>query len=136
MVRLPFGFNSSFGVFAILAVGYLLKDHRFLLDKYTGYKRLLIAITFIFLLVLFSDINGNTNLDYVKYNNVYLFVLYSTIGVVAVLLISKSIGSNRVLNYIGVNSLPLFAFSEPVKRSVIGVVSKVSQYPIDQIRSS
>ena len=68
--------------------------------------------------------------------NAYLYVPIALIGIFLYWQLSILIKKNRVIEFLGVNSLVIFAFQEPVYRAIIFIVSKLTHTEIENIRLS
>lgn len=68
--------------------------------------------------------------------NAYLYVPIALIGIFLYWQLSILIKKNRVIEFLGVNSLVIFAFQEPVYRAIIFIVSKLTHIEIESIRLS
>ena len=69
-----------------------------------------------------------------KVGNVWLYIPISMLGVTLYWGIASTISHNKILEYLGVNSLVIFAFQEPVYRAVIFIVSKIIGWPVQEVR--
>ena len=69
-----------------------------------------------------------------KVGNVWLYIPISMLGVTLYWGIASTICHNKILEYLGVNSLVIFAFQEPVYRAVIFIVSKIIGWPVQEVR--
>lgn len=134
--RLPLSFNSSLLAILFIYLGYLSKEKIKLVE---GSNKIVIATLSAVLLTimyLISSKNGMIDMDYCVYRNPFLFVVAALLGITGIIFISKILNRNLILQYFGLNSLILFGLSEPIKRAVIGVLSKVSTISIEHIRAS
>ena len=61
---------------------------------------------------------------------------YSINWNIPILAVIYLIKKNRVIEFLGVNSLVIFAFQEPVYRAIIFIVSKLTHIEIESIRLS
>lgn len=68
--------------------------------------------------------------------NKWLYIPIATTGILLYWLIATIIKSNKVLEYLGINSLVIFAFQEPTYRAVIFVASKIIGYSVAEVRNS
>lgn len=65
-----------------------------------------------------------------------MYVPIALIGIFLYWQLSILIKKNRVIEFLGVNSLVIFAFQEPVYRAIIFIVSKLTHTEIENIRLS
>lgn len=69
-----------------------------------------------------------------KVGNVWLYIPISMLGVTLYWGIASTISHNKIIEYLGVNSLVIFAFQEPVYRAVIFIVSKIIGWFVQEVR--
>lgn len=69
-----------------------------------------------------------------KVGNVWLYIPISMLGVTLYWGIASTISHNKIIEYLGVNSLVIFAFQEPVYRAVIFIASKIVGWPVQEVR--
>lgn len=89
----------------------------------------LIVVQYIVLPFTGADLGGQ------KFSYPQLYIPISVLGIGAWLMIAKGIRKNTLLEWMGRNTLVLFAFQEPVYRMVIFIMSKVVNQPTDFIRT-
>ena len=65
-----------------------------------------------------------------------LSFIIALLGFISVYIIAFGIQKNRVLSWLGINSLAIMLMHEPVKRIVIKVYSIIIKMPVDTIRES
>lgn len=76
------------------------------------------------------------NLSSLKFYYPYLYIPVAVVGISVYFCIAKVIGHSRVIEWMGVNSLVIFGFQEPVFRAVLFVVSKVSGFELEVMRTN
>ena len=64
------------------------------------------------------------------------YILIATIGILLYLTLSIKIKQNRLIEYLGKNSLVIFAFQEPVYRAVIFIFSKILNMEVELLRTN
>jgi acyltransferase len=131
---LPFSIKSAFVALGFYGIGNTFRKTKFLPEKMTN-KILLMIILFV-ICYYFSSLNGIIDMDYSKYNNYFLFLISSVSGLFACLFMSNLIHTNVTLEYFGRNSLIIMGVSEPLKRFCIGLIAKLSDSPIEDLRNS
>lgn len=86
---------------------------------------LVFGITAIVCVVL-SFVNGDVSLFNLQFGKSYvLYFLEGICGITAVLIVSKVISSNRLIEYLGQSSMIIMAFHEPIKRVLFVVYDAV-----------
>ncbi len=135
VLRLPLSFNSSLIAVVFLGFGYFIKDY---IKQRSIHKiTILCAALVLFVAVYFlSKLNGIIDMDYTNYNNIFLFLASAILGSIALLLFSKLLNKQPILEYLGKFSIVLMGLSEPIKRAFIGLFSKLSAIPVSEIRMS
>jgi len=134
--KLPLSFNSSLIALFFTYSGYVLKNKISILEKANRLLLIFIGIMLLSIMYFISLKNGMINMDYCKYFNPYMFMLAAFLGIFGILAICKTLNTNFLLQYFGINSIIILGLSEPIKRIIIAVLSKIGSIPIDQIRLS
>jgi acyltransferase len=112
-IKLPFGFETAITAIIFFGLGYLWNrkpDIKFKLPS----KHLLLLILFSILTIIFAYFNFQiyglqVDLRLNRLNNYFLFYLAALSGILATIFLSKIINKNKILEYLGKNSLVLFA---------------------------
>ena len=65
-----------------------------------------------------------------------LSFIFASLGFISIYIIAFGIQKNRILSWLGMNSLAIMLMHEPVKRIVIKVYSIIIKMPVDTIRES
>lgn len=114
-IKLPFGVETAITAVVFYGFGYLWNQHAekagTLLRKYAW----LIFFICLVLSITFATVNFNwygyqIDMRLNRYSNYFLFYAAAFCGIFATLAISKVIRNNRILEYIGKQSLPLFVW--------------------------
>ena len=113
-IKLPFGLEIALTGIVFFGLGYLWKTRKYALAALRPYRLfialLAIGITY-FAATANYHIGGNQiDLRANRYNNVFLFYTASLGGILALTMISQLIRANKVLEYIGRNSMVIFAW--------------------------
>lgn len=131
---LPWGICAAMigGVF--LCMGNLMRP---LIEKIKcgGWVLIGIAVLCIVVQVLLLPVSV-FNLSSLKFYYPYMYIPVAVVGISVYYCIAKVIGHNRVIEWMGVNSLVIFGFQEPVFRAVLYVVSKVSGFELEMMRNN
>lgn len=101
--------------------------------KFWGALKYLIFTLILIIQVVALPWTG-ADLASLKVGNVWLYIPISMLGVTLYCGIASTISHNKVIEYLGVNSLVIFAFQEPVYRAVIFVASKIIGWPVQEVR--
>ena len=105
----------------IMSLPYWHFAHNFRVLKHA----LVFGITAIVCVVL-SFVNGDVSLFNLQFGKSYvLYFLEGICGITAVLIVSKVISSNRLIEYLGQSSMIIMAFHEPIKRVLFVVYDAV-----------
>lgn len=94
------------------------------------------AIIVLFALQIVALPWTGADLASLKVGNVWLYIPISLIGICLYWLIASVVKKSTVIEYLGVNSLVIFAFQEPVYRAVIFVASKFVGWPVEDVRTN
>lgn len=135
-IPFPFSIKSAFMAIIFTGFGFLSKNILFKLGNQNKVLLLILSAVFFAILWWSSSLNGLIDMDYAKYNNIFLFIINAFIGIISCFMLSVSISNFQMLKYLGINSIIIMGISEPIKRAVIAVFSKVISRPIEEIRFS
>ena len=102
-VRLPFSIDVAFTAVVFYGLGYLLKDY--LLSSDFGIGSAFICLLFG---LGIGFLNGRVDMNYNCYGNPLLFYASSLSSIYAYICFAKRIPSNRIVSYVGGNSLIFF----------------------------
>lgn len=114
-IKLPFGIETAITAVVFYGFGYLWSQYAEKATTVLRKYRWLIFLTCLVLSITFATINFNwygyqIDMRLNRYSNYFLFYGAALSGIFATLAISSIIGSNRILEYIGKHSLPLFVW--------------------------
>lgn len=114
-IKLPFGFETALTGIVFFGFGYLWNfiPEKIIktFNKYALITFFILSIsTIIFALINFNLYGHQIDLRINKLNNFFLFYLASISGIITVISISSRINKNRILEYLGKNSLILFVW--------------------------
>lgn len=128
---LPFGLHTAFFAILFYGFGYLGKQiPRYISETKNGYQWLLIITCFC--IQLLSNEHYSSKIA----ETPFPYFLIATIGILLYLTLSIKINQNKLIEYLGKNSLVIFAFQEPVYRAVIFVFSKILNMEVELLRTN
>ncbi len=112
-IKFPFGFETVLTGIVFFGMGYL---WNFLPERinqtFNKYSIFLMAIfiitTFFFANLNFDNFGVQVDLRLNRLNNYFYFYIAAISGILATIFISKYINKNKVLEYLGKNTMPLF----------------------------
>lgn len=136
-IRLPLCIDISFMAIVFYFLGYMWKNKWEVIFKEKVKKYLLNIIIVgicMILTIIVSQINHGMNMFEGNYNNYFLMYLCAIAGTLMVYLISKIISQNKILEFLGRNSLIIMCIHEPIKRIVIEVIHRISNIQVDILR--
>lgn len=113
-IKLPFGVEIAFTGVVFFGLGYLWKIRKYTLHFLKPYRIPLIGIALVigyFAATANYHIGGHqVDLRADRYNNYFLFYIASFSGILATILVSQLIRMNKILEYIGRNSMVIFVW--------------------------
>ncbi len=133
----PLSSGTALVALLFTGAGFLSKNYVF-----TELPKLKRNFAFVLSVILFVAVyfialnNGKITMVYMDYQNPVLFILTAFLGIIACLIFSYSITKSSIIQFFGINSLIFVGLSEPIKRALLGVFSKVLHYPMDELRAS
>ena len=138
IIRLPFGIDSAFIAIGFYFFGYWWKkseDTILQKVKFNMIKRI-IALCVCFIIVIFiPQVTNGMNIGNMEYPFYPIIYITSFAGFCMIYLISNMIKENKVLQYLGQNTLVLLGIHEPIKRVVIEILHRMINIPADTIRT-
>jgi fucose 4-O-acetylase-like acetyltransferase len=114
-VRLPFSINVALSTVVFYGLGYSLKD--FLLNSNYG---IVVALVCLFVAIVVGLANQKIDMSHRVYGNPMFFYAASLLSIYALICFFKRIPSNKLVSYIGENSLSFFLLQE-VGFSVVNI---------------
>lgn len=102
-VRLPFSIDIAFTAIVFYGLGYLLKDHLLGSDSAIGFVIICLLTGF-----GLGFINDRVDMNYNVYGNPLLFYASSFFSIYGYICVAKRITRNRILSFVGANSLTFF----------------------------
>lgn len=131
---LPWGLNAAFCGFIYYSCGFYFKPtFNYLRNKIT---LIVFSIIICIALQVYLFPFPHADLAACKIQNYILYIPISIIGIALYLCISCLIKKNKIVEYLGINSLVIFAFQEPVYRAVIFVFSKILKTHVEILRTN
>lgn len=127
---LPFGIHTAFFGIVFFGIGYISKN----LEKTILNLKVLYKLIFLLLILVFQLLTLEYNLSATieTMNVVYIPVAIS--GILFYHLSSGLIKRNKILEFIGKNSLIILAFQEQTYRGIIFIFSKILNLDIEYLR--
>jgi len=129
---LPWGINAALFVCFFYGIGNLAKNKLCYIEKMT-WKHFIPVIAICGTLQYFLLDYSNTDFAILKISSWYVFI--GIIGICVYLPISLMIQRNRWIEFLGVNSLVIFAFQEQTYRIVIFLFAKLPGWDIELVRN-
>lgn len=133
-IYLPFGFNTAFFALVFYGTGYICKV-KITMPKIQNpmlFVKLCI-LCFLLMLVQYQS-TGIDGGDVGKADLTY--VILAAIGITLCMSLSVMIRSNGIIEYLGKNSLIIFAFQEQTYRALLFASSSVLHIPVENIRTN
>ena len=131
---LPWGLNAAFCGFIYYSCGFYIKNiFKYLKDKITIILFATIACT---VLQVYLFPFPHTDLAACKIQDYILYIPISIIGIILYLCLSCLIKKNKIMEFLGTNSLVIFVFQEPVYRAVIFIFSKILKTNVEILRTN
>ena len=106
--RLPLKIDTAFAGLIFYSLGYLFSSNNSI-EGFNNKKKNIIYILALFIISSYSGSNGTVNICELIYGDFYLYLFFSIIGIIMVIVLAKTIESCRLFNFIGKNSLFIFS---------------------------
>lgn len=130
----PFALETALIASFFMYIGFLYKKFNL---QISNINKKILALMFILsniIIIISNSLNLKVNMLNHEYSNIYLFILASFSGITIIFLLSNKIRNNKILNFLGKNSLMLMCLHEPLKRFIIKLWSIIFKISIDVIR--
>jgi fucose 4-O-acetylase-like acetyltransferase len=130
----PWGSNIALCACLFYGFGHLLKDRIIQVEKNWTLKHYLIIIALCCILQFLTI--HYANLDMALLEITVLSIPISFAGIILYLLLALVIKKNRILEFLGVNSLVIFALQGPIYRAVIFLCAVILKQETDLVRTN
>lgn len=137
LIRLPFCIDVALTAIVFYFFGYCWKNK--LESNFIKFNKIRKSILFcicllvtIILSQLITSIDMN-NLQYPFYIFLYILPIF---GFLIIYIISTSIKQNKILQYLGTNTLIIMGVHEPIKRALIEIIHRILNISIEMLRKN
>lgn len=138
-VSLPFELNTAFIAIGFYFCGYFWKNKleelfkSIIKNKKIKSLIILVSLTIVFIL---SEVNQGIDMYSENYNNYLLAYICAILGSFAIYLIADLIAKNKLLEFIGANTLIIMCIHEPIKRVVIEILHILTNISEEILRTN
>lgn len=118
-LRLPWGINVGLTAIVIYGLGYFSKQiiHKMQVGKVLNFS---LFILFFILCYFLSGVNGHVDMNVNVYGNIGYFYLGAILGILAIVNLSQFVSDNRILSFIGKNTLVILALHGVISSLIKG----------------
>jgi acyltransferase len=113
--KLPWNIDTALTAVLFMYIGYLFKRYNLVQIIYSKKKSYLILISILSIFLLYLSNNFNTiryvSFDGSYYRNILLMYIGAVAGIVLVFMVSRFFHRSKVLNFFGVNTMPIIGFN-------------------------
>ena len=128
---LPFGLHTAFFAILFYGMGYLSKNvPKYLSETPAHYQWILILSCFCIQILCIGNYSSKISQCTLPY------LPLASVGILLYLMLSIKIKRNKAIEYLGRNSLIIFAFQEPVYRAIIFIFSKALNQEVEILRGN
>ena len=110
ILRINFLWSFDVALVGVLfyGTGFLLKNKlNIYKPQIVDYICMLISLV---LLIIFNQLNGRIDMYSSQYNNIFLFISNSFLGIYIIIVVSKLIKQKRIIKFVGSNTIIILAF--------------------------
>ena len=139
LIRLPFCLDIALIAIGFYFLGYLWKQKIEIAFKQFNnkiWKSYIIIGVMTIVTVVVSQINYGMSMNSLKFNNYFFTYIASISGCLVIYIISNVINRNRILEFLGRNTLIIMCIHEPIKRILIEVIHKVTNISTEFLRNN
>lgn len=133
---LPFGLCAALTGIVFYGIGDCCKRILFLQKAKKNILYLSLAAVCLFLTQIYVLPYTDADLASLHITDKWTYIPISLLGICLYWIIAYIIGRNRALEFLGVNSLVIFAFQEPVYRAAIFVTTKIINQDTEYLRNN
>ncbi len=126
--RLPWMIDTALVAVFFVFLGKLIGV--FLHKNLNKFPLLFLSLFFFSITQFLSIVNGRVDMQGMVFHNLILFILAANSGIFLVVFISKILPNNKILQYLGENSLIIFALHVPIFSIITGISKIMFNYPI------
>lgn len=137
-IRLPFGIDIAFIAIGFYFLGYLWRyngEKFFKQSNLNTIKKIIISCLCFIIVTIISLLGNSMDMNNLKYPIYPLIYLTPIIATFMIYLISNMLNKDRILSYIGANTLIIMGIHEPIKRIVIEIIHRVTNISNDILRT-
>ncbi|MEA4917162.1 acyltransferase family protein [Proteiniphilum sp.] len=129
---LPFGLHTAFFGLVFYGIGFLSKqqENSFMNLSFLFKMMLLVGCLYVQILAVQNGYQGN-----IETSPIY-FIPIALCGILFWAVVSLLVNKNKILEYLGINSLVIMSVHEPIYRFLIGGFSRFSGIEVDLIRTN
>lgn len=109
--RLPWSIDIALTAVVFYGIGYIFKEKLDKLTDFTANKNLAAVIPFVILSIVFCFVNGRVDMYSNYYGNILFYYLSALSGIIFVITLCKKIPQNKLLQYIGKNTIVILGLS-------------------------
>lgn len=131
---LPWGLTNALFFISYYSLGYLLKSKVLGLEAWNKYILLLLSILFLIIQILWLGKENKPLLFLTMYYG--QDIIYGLVSILMVFSLSMFLKQNLVFEYLGKNSLVIFALQEPIYRAVIYLYSRLLHLDVEIVRTN
>ncbi len=138
-IRLPFGIDIAFIAIGFYFLGYLWRqkgEDYFKKMKWNTIKCVITACICFLIVTILSQLTTSLNMNNLQYPFYPLMYISATIGTFMVYLIAILLKENRILQYLGTNTLIIMGIHEPLKRIVIELMDRITHISAEILRTN
>jgi fucose 4-O-acetylase-like acetyltransferase len=132
---LPWGINAALIACIFYGFGNYFRKEIFRFEKLPRFYYLLIILICGSLQILLLQFT-KADLAELKIPNYYLYIPIALIGIIVYLSLSLTLKKNKLLEFIGIISLIIFAFQAPIYRIIIYITSNIFGWEIEFVRNN
>ena len=138
-IRLPFCLDITLIAIGFYFLGYLWKQKIEIAFKQFNnkiWKSYIIIGVMTIVTVVVSQINYGMSMNSLKFNNYFFTYIASISGCLVIYIISNIINKNRMLQFLGRNTLIIMCIHEPIKRILIEIIHRVTNISTEILRNN
>ncbi len=134
--RLPFSIDTMCVSILFYGLGFIVAPFIDTISLVFNKHKIISILVFIILSVIISITYQGCNLNNNYYSNYVLFYIFGIIGILFMICLATLFKENKLLLFLGRNTLVLMCIHEPLKRIMIIIVSKISKIPTELLRGN
>ncbi len=139
IIRLPWGLDTAFIAIGFYSFGYWFKRKESIIIQKINInliKKVLIIFACLIITIILPQIAGKMNIGNLVYPIYPVIYITSFAGFFMIYILSNIIKENKILQYLGTNTIIIMGIHEPIKRIALELIIRIFNISLEVIRTN